>query len=137
MSRNVEEMAGTGSELFSGAFLSPKKLNTDLSKEILNLLVEYYSNAYEKDFVILSNIHITSTNAILVLPKVNIYGRLQLGSEVFGSSYSKRHIQLAKILSQFTHKNTKETYSRIVQFYFEYTVHLPEGLKNHALAFVR
>jgi hypothetical protein len=70
----VEEMAGTGSEPFLGAFLNPKKLNTDLSKEILNLLVKYYSNAYEKDFVILSNIHIASTNAILVLSKVNIYG---------------------------------------------------------------
>ncbi|PKY38938.1 hypothetical protein RhiirA4_452040 [Rhizophagus irregularis] len=137
MSRNVEEMAGTGFESFPGTFLNPKKLNTDLPNEILDLLVEYYSNAYERDFVTLSNIHIANTNAIPVLSKVNIYGRLQISSEVFGSSFSKRHIRSAKILSQFTHGNTKETYPRVVQFYFEHTIHLPEGSKNHALAFVR
>ncbi|CAB4470723.1 unnamed protein product [Rhizophagus irregularis] len=75
MSRNVEKMAGTGSESFPGTFLNPKRINTDLSKEILDLLVEYYYNAYEnKDFVALANIHVASPEAIPVLSKVNIYG---------------------------------------------------------------
>ncbi|CAI2186844.1 2401_t:CDS:1, partial [Funneliformis geosporum] len=69
MSRNVEEMTGIGSESFSGIFLNPKRINTDLSKEILDLLVEYYCNAYNKDFVALLNIHITNLEAILVLSK--------------------------------------------------------------------
>ncbi|PKC05929.1 hypothetical protein RhiirA5_420281 [Rhizophagus irregularis] len=138
ISRNVEKMAGTGSESFLGTFLNPKRINTNLPKEILDLLVEYYYNAYEnKDFVALANIHVASPEAIPVLSKVNIYGRLRLGSEVFASSYSKRHITSAKILSQFTHGNTKDTYPRIVQFYFEHTLHLLEGSKKHALAFVR
>lgn len=138
MSRDVEEMAGTGSESFPGSFLNPKRINTDLSKEVLDLLVKYYSNAYDKEFVTLSNIHVASPEAIPVLSKANIYGRLRLGSEVFGSSYSKRHIQSAKILAQFTHSaNTKETYPGIVQFYFEHTVHFREGSKKHSLAFVR
>ncbi|CAB4442105.1 unnamed protein product [Rhizophagus irregularis] len=138
MSRNVEKMAGTSSESFPGTFLNPKRINTDLPKEILDLLVEYYYNTYEnKDFVALANIHVASPEAIPVLLKVNIYGRLRLGSEVFASSYSKRHITSAKILSQFTHGNTKDTYPGIVQFYFEHTLHLPEGSKKHALAFVR
>lgn len=134
MSRNVKNMAKTGSESFPGTFFNPKKINTNLSKEILDLLVEYYHNAYEKDFVILANIHVANSETIPVLPKVNIYGRLRLGSEIFSLSYSKRHIQSAK----FTHgNNTKDTYPRIIQFYFEHVVHLPEGTKKYALAFIR
>ncbi|CAB4381100.1 unnamed protein product [Rhizophagus irregularis] len=88
MSRNVEAMAGTGSEPFP-------------------------------DFAALSDIH-AAPSAIPVLPKVNTYGQLKIGSEVFGSTYSKRHVTSAKILSQFLHDNTKDTYPGIVQFYFEH-----------------
>lgn len=137
MSRDVEEMAGIGSEYFPGTFLNPKSVNTNLSKEVLDLLVKYYCNAYEKDFTALSNIHIATSDAVPVLPKVNIYGRLQLGSEIFGSTYSKRHSTSAKILAQFLHDNTKDTYPGVVQFYFEHTIYFPEGPKKHSLAFVK
>ncbi|CAG8579176.1 2926_t:CDS:1 [Funneliformis mosseae] len=92
ISKNVKEIAGTDSESFSGVFLNPKRINTDLSKEILDLLIEYYCDTYNKDFVALSNIHVTNSEAIPVLSKVNIYRQLRLGSKVFRSSYSKRHI---------------------------------------------
>ncbi|CAG8650879.1 7247_t:CDS:2 [Funneliformis caledonium] len=69
MSRNVKEMAGTDSESFLGVFLNPKRINTDLSKEILDLLVEYYCDIYNKDFVALSNIHVANPEAIPVLSK--------------------------------------------------------------------
>jgi hypothetical protein len=139
MSKNVEERAGTGSEPLPGNFLNPKKIDTNLTKEVLNLLVEYYHDAYDKEFAALSDIHIAPSDAIPVLPKVNIYGRLQIGNEVFGSTYSKRHIKSAKILSQFINDDTKDTYPGIVQYYFEHTVHFPnpEGSKKHSLAFVR
>ncbi|CAI2190286.1 20497_t:CDS:1, partial [Funneliformis geosporum] len=42
MSINVEEMAGLGSKSFPGSFLNPNKISTNLPKEVLNLLVEYY-----------------------------------------------------------------------------------------------
>ncbi|PKK59493.1 hypothetical protein RhiirC2_719777 [Rhizophagus irregularis] len=65
-------MAGTGSESFLSTFLNSKSINTDLPKEILDLLVEYYYNAYEnKDFVALANIHVASPEAIPVLSKQN------------------------------------------------------------------
>ncbi|CAG8612616.1 13390_t:CDS:2 [Funneliformis mosseae] len=73
-------------------FLNPKRINTNLSKEILDLLVEYYYDAYNKDFVALSNIYVTNSEAIPVLSKVNIYGQLRFGSKIFRSSYSKKHI---------------------------------------------
>jgi hypothetical protein len=140
MSRNVETKAGTGTEAFPGEFLSPKKMNSKLSDEVLDLLIQYYRNAYGKDFVALSNInvHNVSSDFIPVLPNANLYGRLQLGSEVFGSAYSKRHISSAKILSQFvTNNNDKNTYPGIVQFYFEHTVDFKSGPEKHSLAFVR
>ena len=73
MSRDVEELAEIGSESFSDAFLNPKNININLLKEILDLLVEYYCNAYDKDFAVLSDIYVTSPNAIPVFLKVNIY----------------------------------------------------------------
>ena len=137
MSRDVEEMAGLGSEPFPGTFLNPKNLNTSLPEEVMEYLVKYYHDAYEKDFAALSDIHLASSNAIPVFPKANIYGRLQLGSEIFGSTYSKRHIKSAKILSQFINGDIKDIYPGLVQFYFEHTVHFPEGSKIHALVYVR
>src|SRR5271156_104102 len=50
MSRNIEQMAATGTKLFLGVFLGPKKMNKDLPDEVLELLVEYYHNAYNKEF---------------------------------------------------------------------------------------
>ncbi|CAG8720322.1 2924_t:CDS:1, partial [Funneliformis caledonium] len=64
MSRNVEEMVRIDSESFLGVFLNPKRINIDLSKEILDLLVKYYCDAYNKDFVALSNIHVVNPEAI-------------------------------------------------------------------------
>ena len=137
MSKNIEESAGAGSEPFPGAFLNPKKVDMNLTEEVIILLAEYYRNAYDKDFVLLSGIHLS--DAIPILPKVNVYGRLQLGAEVFGSMYSKGHTKSAKILAQFTHGDTKDTYAGVVQYYFEHTVHFPkpEGSKKHSLVFVR
>jgi hypothetical protein len=137
ISKNVKEMARIGLEPFSGIFLNSKRIDTSLSKEVLDLLVEYYHNAYGKDFTALSDIHATPS-AIPVLPKVNTYGRLKIEFEVFRSTYSKRHVKSAKILTQFLHNNTtKDTYPNIVQFYFEHTIYIPEGSVKHSLAFVK
>ncbi|CAG8637774.1 2242_t:CDS:2 [Funneliformis mosseae] len=134
---DVEELAGIDSKSFSDTFLNPKNTNINLLKEILDLLVEYYCNAYDRDFATLSDIHITSPNAIPVLLRVNIYGQLQFDSEVFRSLYSKRHVKSAKILFQFLHNNTKDLYPEIVQFYFEHIMHLSEGSKKYLLVFVK
>jgi len=137
MSKDVKELAEIGSKSFLDVFLNPKNININLSKEILDLLVEYYCNTYDRDFAALLDIYVTLPNSISILPRVNIYGQLQLNSEVFESLYSKRHVKSAKILSQFLHDNTKDLYSEIVQFYFEYIVYLSEGFKKYSLVFVK
>ncbi|CAG8758541.1 14117_t:CDS:1, partial [Funneliformis caledonium] len=79
-------MARTSSKLFPKSFLNPKKKDTNLIKKALDMLVKYYCDVYnDKDFMPLSKIYTAQSNAILVLLKVNIYGRLQLDAKVFGS----------------------------------------------------
>jgi hypothetical protein len=140
MSKNVKEKAGEGSEPFPGTLLKPMKKNVNLQLEVLELLIKYYHNAYGISFVTLSNIHNSPSNLILVLPKVNLFARLRLGAEVFGSTFSPRYTRSANILAQFVldDDNTTDTYPGQVQFFFEHTIYLPEvGPTTHYLAFVR
>ena len=139
MSKNVKENAGTGSEPFPGALLKPTK-EANLPVNVLNLLVEYYQNAYDYSFVTLSNIHNSPPESKVVFPKVNYFGRLRIGAEVIGSTFSARHTRSANILSQFVldDDNTTNTYPGQVQFFFEHTIHLPAEVSvKHYLAFVR
>ena len=101
MSKNVRDKAGIGSEPFPDAFMKPMKKDTNLPSDVLALLVEYYSNAYQHPFVSLSNVHTSSKEAIVVLPKVNQYSRLKIGAEVFGSTSSLRYIWQMYCLSSF------------------------------------
>jgi hypothetical protein len=138
MSKNVMEKAGTGSEPFPGTFMKPMKKDVNLPTEVLALLVEYYCNAYEYTFVTLSNIHTSSEDSIVVLPKVNQFSRLRVGAEVFGSTHSPRYIKSANVLSHFVvDDNTTDIYPGQVQFFFEHTIQLPEGPATHSLAFIR
>ena len=139
MSKNVKEKAGIGSEPFPGAFLKPKK-EVILKQDILELLIKYYNGAYENySFVGLSDIHNALPEAIAVLPTVTKFGRLRIGAEVIGSTFSARHIRSANILSQFVLDDNVMTdiYPGQVQFFFEHTVYLKEGSETHSLAFVR
>jgi hypothetical protein len=138
MSKNVKDKAGTGSEQFPGIFMKPMKKDVNLPPEVLDLLVEYYSNAYASTFVTLSNIHISSSESIVVLPKVNQFGRLRIRAKILGSTYSPRYIKSANVLAQFVVDNDLiDTYAGQVQFFFEHTVQLLEGPVKHSLAFIR
>ena len=138
MSKNVKDKAGVGTELFPGEFLGKAK-GSKLEPDVSELLAEYYRNAYDRSFTILSKIHNASKESIVVRPEVNRYGRLRIGAEVFGSTHSKRHAKSACVLAQFVvdNKGTIDTYPGQVQFFFEHTVNLPDGPAKHSLAFVR
>ena len=66
MSKNVMEKAGTESEPFPNTFMKPMKKDVYLLTEVLELLVEYYCNAYEYAFVTVSNIHTSSKDSIII-----------------------------------------------------------------------
>ena len=138
MAKDVRDKAGVGSEAFPGTLLKPMKEGS-LPDEILELLVEYYNNVYDHSFVTLSNVHKSSQESRVVLPKVNYFGRLRIGAEVIGSTFSARHTRSANILSQFVvdDNNTTDIYPGQVQFFFKHTIRLPESETTHTLAFVR
>ena len=139
MSKNVKENAGIGTEPFPGILLNPKK-DIILSQDILKLLVEYYNGAYDNySFIDLSDIHNASSDVIAVLPQAIKFGRLRIGAEIIGSTFSARYIRSANILSKFIldDNNTTDIYPGQVQFFFEHTIHLQEGPKIHYLAFTR
>lgn len=139
MSKNVKEKAGGGSEPFPGEFLKPMKKEVNLTSEVLALLVEYYHNAYGYSFETLSNIHTTSSEVIVVLPKVDQFARLRLGSEIFGSTFSTRYTRSANVRAQFVlDDDTTDIYPGQIQFFFKHTIVLPDkGPTPHSLAFIR
>ena len=139
MSKNVKDNAGVGSEPFPGKLLKPMKKDVNLPLEVLTLLVDYYHNAYSYPFVTLSNVHNSSTESIVILPKINQFEKLRLGAEIFRLTFSKWYIRLANILAQFIlDDNITDTYLGQVQFFFEHSIVLPEeGLVTHYLTFIR
>ena len=137
LSTTIEEGAAFGFETFLGSFLGPLKKNVSLPQDILLLLADFYRNTYSKNFVALSCIHNAPEGSIPVLPKVDQFSRLKIGTEIFSSALSSRHAKSAKILARFIlDDDTIDTFSGQVQFFFEYTVYLLEA-KTHYLAFVR
>ena len=97
------------------------KKDVDLSIEVLELLVEYYCNAYEYAFATVSNIHTSSEDSIVILSKVNQFSRLGIGAKIFGSTHSPRYIKSANVLSQFViDDNTTDIYFRKIKFFRTY-----------------
>ena len=102
-------------------------------------MANFYHNTYKKDFIILSQIHNAPDSFIPINPNINQFSRLRIGTEIFGSTLSSRHIKSAKILARFftsDNDDISDIYPGQVQFFFEHTVYLPEE-KTHYLAFVR
>ena len=84
----------------------------------------------------MAKIHIKPDH-IPVLPNIIIYRRINIGNEIFVSTFSKRHKTLAKILIKFIlDDNSADIFSGLIQYYFKHEVQLPEGPKKHILAFV-
>jgi hypothetical protein len=44
---NIQRSVITGTEQFLGKLLNPQRLNSSISAEMLDILVEYYKAAYE------------------------------------------------------------------------------------------
>ena len=110
--KECKKNARVGTEHFPGELLKPMKKDVNLPPEVLTLLVNYYYNIYGYSFIILLNIHNSSTESIVVLPKVNQFERLRLRAKIFGSTFSKWYIKSANVLAQFIlDDNTTNTYS--------------------------
>jgi len=76
MSKSIETSSVSGVEDFPGEFLIPSKIHIMISDEILNLLLEFYSEAYPQySFQILFS-GIRDENSILINPFKDQFGCL-------------------------------------------------------------
>jgi hypothetical protein len=136
-SRNIQESSITGCETFPGEMLTPKSDGVLLSGSNLDLIVEFYTATYELyDFRKPADELIQDSVTIRV--KMDQFGRCRIGSEIFGSKMSMRHVKSSYILANFlTTDGQVDCYPGQVQYYFKHVVDLPNGPTEHNLAYVR
>src|SRR3989440_2123283 len=102
---------------------------------MLDLMVEYYLEKFDfqapfddglKDLIIISRVII------------NKFGRCRIGSEVFGSTISSRHVKSSFILVNFITRDGKvDYYAGQVQYFFKHIVDFEDGPVEHNLAYVQ
>src|SRR5207245_5621684 len=107
-------------------------------KKMLDLMVEYYLASYEnfdfqapfddgpEDSIVISRV------------TINKFGRCRIGSEVFGSTMSSRHVKSSFILVNFiTRDDNVDCYAGQVQYFFKHIVDFEDGPVEHNLAYVQ
>src|SRR5260363_205416 len=134
----INQEEAFGYESFPGTFLDPKLENGMLQPDIQTLLIEFYNDA-GTGYQFTRPGCISGIDKIAVFPNVTQYGRLKLGSEVFGSTFSAPHIKSSRILARFvaSEDETADSYPGQVQFYFDHTIYLSSGAQIYHLAFIR
>ena len=96
----------TGIEPFPGEMMSPKRMNVALPDDIYNILVKYYNNAYDSEFVTIAKAATErSGDRIVVQPQVNQFGRIRVRSEIFGSVNASRYLRSSFIRAKFVQEN--------------------------------
>ena len=136
-SKNVQDSVITGREAFPGEMLRPTFENILITAEMLDRIVEYYMATYEM-YNFRKPFGEGTDDSIVIRVNMNKFGRCQIGSEIFGSAMSSRHITSSYILSKFiTNANIVDCYPGQIQYFFKHTVDLPEGASEHNLAYVR
>ncbi|GET63382.1 hypothetical protein GLOIN_2v1786147 [Rhizophagus irregularis DAOM 181602=DAOM 197198] len=136
-SRNIHESTTTGKEAFPGEMLRPVFNDIVMSSDMLDLIVEYYMASYEM-MEFRKPFGEGAEDSIIVQVKMNQFGRCRIGSEIFGSSISSRHVKSSFILAKFmTESGDIDCYPGQVQYFFTHAVNLPDGLSEHNLAFIR
>ena len=133
---NIRESLATGSEQFSSKMQEPSSENIILSESKLDLMVTYYSVTYVYNFRKPADdiLH----DSITIRVKMDQFGRCRIGSEIFGSTMSMRHVKSSYIVANFiTADGEVDCYPGQVQYYFKHVVDLPNGPAEHNLAYVR
>ena len=111
---------------------------TTLPNCVLDLLVEFYNSLYNDYFIAISSIT-GPNNDTVVNSKINQYGRLRIGADIYGSVQAARHKKSSYILARFIQKDgTIDIYPGQVQFFFEHTIYLNNSHPStHSLALVK
>jgi hypothetical protein len=136
-SRNIQQSSITESEPFLGEMMRPIFEDVIISDSMLNLLVEYYMATYEiLEFQ--RPFGESHEDSIVIGVKINQFSRCGIGSEIFGSNMSSRHLRNSFILAKFITKDgDTDCFPGQVQFFFIHKVNLPDEELEHSLAFIR
>ncbi|RGB27017.1 hypothetical protein C1646_769691 [Rhizophagus diaphanus] len=79
----IKDELAIGTESFPGKLINPCH-ETILSDDILNLLVNFYSNLYDNHFISISSI-IGLSNDIVVKSQIKQYGQLRISADIYSS----------------------------------------------------
>ena len=133
----IEEESAFGTERFPRMLMKPCQ-ETTLPNCVLDLLVEFYNSLYNDYFIAISSIT-GPNNDTVVNSKINQYGRLRIGADIYGSVQAARHKKSSYILARFIQKDgTIDIYPGQVQFFFEHTIYLNNSHPStHSLALVK
>ena len=136
-SKNVQNSAITGREAFPGEMLRPSSEDIIMMAEMLDRMVEYYTATYEM-YNFRKPFEEGAENSVIIRVKINKFGRCRIGSEIFGSALSARHIKSSFIRAKFiTSDGSVDCYPGQIQYFFTHTIDLPDGPSEHHLAYVR
>jgi hypothetical protein len=117
--------------------LRPSTENIVLSDDMLDRMVEYYNATYEM-YNFRKPFGGGPEGSIVINVKMNKFGRCQIGSEIFGSSMSSRHVNSSFILAKFvTSDGEVDCYPGQIQYFFKHTINLQNQSIEHFLAYVR
>ena len=117
--------------------LKPTSEDVILTQSMLSLLVEYYIAMYE-----LYNFKMPfgegPDDLIVIRVTTNHFGRCRIGSEIFGSAMSFRHVKSSFIIAKFiTADGQIDQYLGQIQYFFNHTVDFPDKTAEYNLEYVR
>jgi hypothetical protein len=135
-SQNIKESPIAGCEAFPGEMLGPSSEKVIMSSEMLDIMVDYYNATYpENNFR--KPFGEGPEDSIIIRVRMNQFGRCRIGSEIFGSKMSSRHVKSSFVTAKFiTIDDDVDVYPGQVQYYFTHTIDLPNGPAEHFLAYV-
>ena len=100
-------------------------------------MVEYYTATYEI-YNFRKPFGEGADDSIIIRVSMNKFGRCRIGSEIFGSAMSSRHITSSYILAKFiTNTDEVDCFPGQIQYFLKHTIDLPEKTFEYNLAYVR
>ena len=133
---SIEDGSASGTEPFPGELMNLCQ-ETNLLKNTLDLLVEFYNNLYNDHFIAISSIT-GPNNDTVVNSKIKQYGRLRIGADIYGSIQAARYEKSSFILARFVQDDGSiDTYPGQVLFFFEHAIYLNNESVTHSLALVK
>ncbi|GBC19806.2 hypothetical protein GLOIN_2v1786147 [Rhizophagus irregularis DAOM 181602=DAOM 197198] len=134
--KNIQESTITGCEPFPGEMLKPSS-EAIMTESMLELMVAFYNASYIEMYKFRKPADEIIQDSITIRVKINQFGRCRIGSEVFGSAMSVRHTKSSYVLAKFiTSDGEVDSYPGQIQYFFKYTVDLPNGQMEHNLAYI-